>query len=116
MPKGENWSVADEPAANTKATVSKAAETTGYHVITGIQGSIGGGSASSHVSLRLKQGSTVLFSEGLINAAGAVSKVELLGLNIKLDVNTTATAEFDAAGGSGTTERVSMQGYTEYRP
>lgn len=115
MPEVEHWSVAHEPAVNTQATISKAAESTGYHVITGIVASLQASAASAHGYLQVKDGSSVVWATGLHCGTFGIDRIEKDNFKIKGSKGNSVTLLFSAAAGANTIERVAMTGYTEYR-
>jgi hypothetical protein len=109
------WSVTHAPGANTQATISKAADVGGRHVVTSITGSITGTGASSLIHLELidgASGGTAIWSMAFEIAAGDHEEIALSGLNIVGTKNTAMTLEFDAAGGAATFQSVALTRYT----
>lgn len=121
QPRG--WTAVHNPAANTQATVSKAAGAAGQlltqgeeHVCTGISASIAGTAASSVVHVYLRDGAsgagTILWSAVMVCAANASDRLDVDGLHIIGTAETAMTLEFDGAGGLNTTQSVALRGYT----
>lgn len=118
------WSVSNAAAANTQATASKAAGGAGVrHVFTGISASLASGSTAvtvpaTPVLVVVRDGATgagtIIWQRyvSVITTAGGCASIDLSGLNIPGSANTAMTVEFNAAGGVGSFESVSMQGYT----
>jgi hypothetical protein len=114
--KPAEWAVQHQPAANTQATISKAADAGGRHIATGLTVALAGTSASGLVTVNLRDGATgagdILWSATMIVLAGDSKSVSLGGMSIEGTKNTAMTLEFDAAGGAATEETVSLVGYT----
>lgn len=118
-PPGE-WSINHTPAANTQATITRAAGAAGVrHVCRSITASIIGlaASAETTVIVSLRDGAsgagTILWSTQLLVAGttGTQAGVSLSGLNIVGSAATAMTLEFAAAGGASTLESVALTGY-----
>lgn len=114
------WAVNHTPAANTQATITKAAGAAGVrHVCTSISATLIGlaASAEATVLVNLRDGATgagtILQSWRLLVVGGAGSEtgIALTGLNIPGTAATAMTLEFAAAGGASTFETVAMTGY-----
>lgn len=117
-----NWSITHTPAANTQATISRAAVASTRHICTSISAVLSAPVAvlSGAVQINLRDGATgagtILWSQ-TVEAGGAASVVNdravimLSGLQIFGSVNTAMTLEFSAAGGAGTFESVALTGY-----
>lgn len=114
------WSVKHTPAANTVATISKAAVATQRHVCTGFTASVAsdGTVTPANLLVTLRDGATgagtilQAISLSLIATAGTSAVYGVSGLNIIGTLNTAMTIEFAAAGGANTYENVSMTGYS----
>jgi hypothetical protein len=116
------WAVTHSPAANTQATISKAAGGAGVrHVCTSLAARIVGGTtapAAVSVTLNLRDGATgagtVLASWTFVLAGAIAAKDEVIlcDLNIVGTANTAMTLEFSAAGGANTLESVNLVGYS----
>lgn len=118
-----NWSVTHTPAANTQATITRAAGAAGVrHVVTSISARLiaDAGSVSGTVQVNLRDGATgagtILWSETLkVGGAGSLTaenaEIKLSGLSIFGTAATALTLEFSAAGGANTVESVAMTGY-----
>jgi hypothetical protein len=116
-----NWSEISAPAANTQATVSRAAGATGVrHVCTGISAALVATATAPtavQLTIHLRNGpatsGTPLWSEviSLPATAGATSAVNLTGLSLIGSAATAMTLEFNAAGGANTVESVTVMGY-----
>lgn len=117
-----NWSVANNPAANTRATITRAAGGAGVrHICTSIAGVFltDAGAAPASVLLQLRDGAsgagTVLWEQRMSTAGlavGQVISIALSGLQIFGTANTAMTLEFSAAGGAATFEGVALTGYS----
>lgn len=118
-----NWSINHTPAANTQATISRAAVASQRHVCTSITARLTAAIAttSGAVTLNLRDGATgagtILWSQSLqVGGAASITvetdKIEISGLSIFGSVNTAMTLEFSAAGGASTVESVALTGYT----
>lgn len=112
------WSVTNTPAANTQATVTKAAGgTTVRHVATSITACFVGTVTAAPVQINLRDGAsgagTILRTWFIgIPTANGGDCVNLSGLNITGSANTAMTLEFVAAGGANTNETVTLTGYS----
>ena len=115
-----DWSINHTPAANTPATITRAAGAAGVrHVCTSITATLIGlaASAETTVLVNLRDGATgagaILWSTRLLVAgtAGSETGVSLSGLNIVGSAATAMTLEFAAAGGASTFETVAMTGH-----
>ncbi len=116
------WSITHSPAANTQATISKAAGGAGVrHVCRQVSGTIGQdatGSTAVLVTLNLRDGATgagtVLqsWTMCLANTAGAVVPFSFPGLNIFGTANTALTIEFNASGGVHVFQSVNASGFS----
>jgi hypothetical protein len=118
------WSAVHAPAANTQATASKSAGAAGVrHVCTGFSAALYSGSTAvtvpaTPVTVTIRDGAsgagTILWQHGLsvITTAGGSAHIALSGLSLVGTAATAMTIEFSAAGGAGSFETVSMQGYS----
>lgn len=123
-PAASDWAVTHAPAANTKATITKAAGTgTQRHFCTDLTVTIAAGASAPtavQVSAALIDGttggSTYLWGPHVFSvpATAGVSTGHTLALaHPKIGSQATAmTLEFSAAGGANTIEAVSFGGYT----
>lgn len=118
-----SFSVNHAPAANTKATITRAAAGGGIkNVCTGFTVSLAGQStapAAVQLSVALidgaSGGTTYLWGPQVIAIpaiAGATSAFVRSGIYIPGSANTAMTLEFSAAGGANTIESVSFEGTT----
>ena len=109
--------VQHQPAANTVATISVAADAAARIVCKSLTASVAGTAASGLVTVNLRDGAagagTILMSKVLICAANGTASWELSDLNIAGTKNTAMTLEFDAAGGASTEETVAFSYYKE---
>ena len=114
------WSINHTPAANTQATITRAAGAAGVrHVCRSISATLIGlaASAEATVLVNLRDGATgagtILRSWRLLVVGGTASEVgvELSGLNILGSAATAMTIEFAAAAGADTFETVALSGY-----
>lgn len=115
-----SWQVSHEPAANTVATITKAAGATGVrHVATGFVVSLAAGAtaATGVVRWRLRDGASgagTVLSAGVLNAAINVAVVvPRENLAIEGSPATAMTLEFDVAPGAANFESVTLEGYDE---
>jgi hypothetical protein len=114
------WAINHTPAANTQATISRAAAAGQRHVCKSITATLIGLAASveTTVLVNLRDGTTgagtILWSARLlvIGTAGSQGGIALSGLDIVGSVNTAMTLEFAAAGGANTLETVALTGVT----
>lgn len=112
------WSINHIPATNLQATITRAANALGRHIITSITATLSGASAAGAVkSIFLRDGVSgagpIIWSATVLNLAGDSKAISLTNLNIQGSKNTAMTLEFNAAGGTGTFESVALTGYTE---
>lgn len=122
IPPGQ-WAVNHAPAANTQATITRAAAGAGVrNVCTSISARIVGGAVAPAAvvgTLNLRDGATGVgtilqsWSVSLAAAVAAKDEVVLTGLNIQGSLNTAMTLEFAAAGGANTLQSVNLAGYTQ---
>lgn len=114
------WSENHNAAANTQATVTRAAVAGERHVCKSITATLaadpGAAAGSAVVSVLLRDGAagagTVLWSGRLAAPIGESRDITIAGLNIVGSAGTEMTLEFAAAAGADTFEDVSMTGYT----
>jgi hypothetical protein len=117
-----HWTIFNDPAVNTAATISKAAGTGGaVHVADCVTATLVANTtapAAIVVTAVIRDGATgvgtILWSAdlGLTATAGLSSApMQLCGLNINGTANTSMTIEFTAAGGANTFETVGLTGY-----
>lgn len=119
---GAVWSVSHVPAANTQATISRAAAGAGIrNVCTGLTIVLAGGTAAPaavNMTVNLIDGAlggtTYLWrvTLSLPAVAGAVNGIARSGLWLPGTANTAMTLEFSAAGGANTIQSVSLEGTT----
>lgn len=112
-----NWSVTHDPGINTRATVTRAAGGAGVrHVCTSIHAALSSTMASGQVKVYLRDGASgagpILWSSNMIVGNNQTASINLSGLSIVGSANTAMTLEFNAAGGGGTQENVSLTGYS----
>lgn len=114
------WAINHTPAANTQATITRAAGAAGVrHVCRSITVSLIGlaAAAEATVLVNLRDGATgagtILWSTRLLvtGTTGSETGVTLAGLNIVGSAATAMTLEFAAAGGANTFESVAMTGF-----
>lgn len=114
------WSINHTPAANTQATITRAAGAAGVrHICRSISATLIGlaAAAEATVLVNLRDGATgagtILRSWRFLVIGGVGSQVgvELSGLNIFGTAATAMTLEFAAAGGANTFETVALSGY-----
>ncbi len=114
------WSVTHGPAANTKATIAKAAVTNLTHVVTGFTATlVTGASAPTAITVTFSvydgtSAGTAKITMGMSApaTAGVANTIVVTGINIPMTKGNAATIEFSAAGGANTVEAVSLQGYS----
>jgi hypothetical protein len=113
-----NWSINHTPAANTQATITRAAGGAGVrHVCTSISCTLIGrtAAAETEVLVNLRDGATgagtILWSQRLQVIPGGTTGLALSHLQIPGSANTAMTWEFEAAGGADTFESVAVTGY-----
>jgi len=111
-----NWAITHAPAAATQATITRAAGGAGTrHVATSISFSMVSNAAREFHDIRLRDGAsgagTILWSMRIGTPIGGETLITIGGLNIVGSDNTAMTLEFDAAGGAGSLEGVSLTGY-----
>lgn len=117
-----NWSITHAPAANTQATISRAAVNGSRHICTSISATLSAQATatSGDVQVNLRDGATgagtILWSQTVRvgGAGGAIADraiLQLSGLSIVGSNNTAMTLEFSAAGGANTFESVALTGY-----
>jgi hypothetical protein len=117
-----HWTLTNDPAVNTAATVSKAAGTGGaVHVADCATATLVANTtapAAIVVTAVIRDGATgagtILWSADMALTATAgvtATPVQLCGLNINGTANTAMTIEFTAAGGANTFETVGLTGY-----
>lgn len=119
---GTTWTAHHAPAANNQATISRAAVTTGVHVLDCVVAKIATGASAPTaitVNLVVRDGATgagdIKLSVPMSAPAVAGSDGDTFsqcGLGIVGTVNTAMTVEFSATGGANTTEAVFMKGFT----
>lgn len=117
-----NWAVKHAPAAATQATAAKSAGASGVrHVCTSISATFAAGATPPTAelgTLNLRDGATgagtILgsWTLGVEATACRTTIFTLSGLNIIGTAATAMTLEFAAAGGSNTTQSVTMTGYS----
>ena len=117
------WTVVNTPAANTQATISKAAGGAGVrHVCTGILATLTAGvtaPAAVALTVELRDGATgagTVIWQGRMSLGAIAGQnappIQIAGLSIVGSANTAMTLEFSAAGGANTLESVSLAGYS----
>lgn len=118
-----DWSINHAPAANTQATITRAAGGAGVrHVCTSITAVLSAAAAATSgvVQINLRDGGTgagtILWSAtvqigGAASISGGAVGISLSGLRIFGTANTAMTLEFSAAGGADTTESVALTGH-----
>jgi hypothetical protein len=120
---GGDWAIQHTPAANTVATITRAADASKAHYVTsiaaGFYNNAALGAAVAGV-LQLRNSTTgagtIIWSMpmSLKAAAGESVPVLLGGLNIAIGLGNAVTLEFSAAGGANTLQQVALTGYTMY--
>lgn len=114
------WAIQHSPAANTRATISRAAGGANIrHVCTSVSAVLANVAAGgATVRLNLRDGATgagTILQSWLMSFAGlAIGRYELTlpGVNFGGSPNTAMTLEFDVAPGATNFETVSLGGYT----
>jgi hypothetical protein len=112
------WAVQHQPAANTQATIAKAADANLCHVCTSITVTLGGTAATAAgLVFNLRDGATgagtILWSGRLCNLANTGDSIAIAGLRIRGTKNTAMTLESAAAPAANVTATVAMTGYSE---
>lgn len=120
---GSSWTSVHTPAANTRATTTRAAAGAGVrNVCTGLTVTLAAGAVAPsavQVTVTLRDGAsgagTVKWAAVLALTAVAGQLVGAVKDNLWIEgsPNTAMTLEFDIAGGANTIEAVSMEGTTE---
>lgn len=114
------WSINHTPAADTQATITRAAGAAGVrHVCRSISATLIGlaAAAETTVLINLRDGATgagtILWSTRLLvtGTTGSETGITLSNLNIVGSAATAMTLEFAAAGGANTFESVALSGY-----
>lgn len=118
-----NWVTSHNPATNTQATCTKAAQANYRHVITKIVAKLAAGAAATTAAaplvVNVRDSTTgagnVLFSfiMNIPASAGAVDTFVLDDIQIEGVAGQAVTLEFAAAGGANSYESVVMFGVTE---
>lgn len=115
-----DWSVTHAPAANTQATITKAAGASGVrHVCTSVSATFAAGASAPTAAvgtLNLIDGATggtpiASWIIGVEATAGRTTPFVITGLNIVGTAATAMTLEFAAAGGANTYQSVAMTGH-----
>lgn len=111
------WAITHAPAANTTATISRAAVASQRHVCKGFSVSLNAVAAiAAPILVTLRDGATgagtILWQDRLMAPAGTTVRLDREGLNIVGSVNTAMTLEFAAAPGATNFEVVNLNGYT----
>jgi hypothetical protein len=111
------WGIRHVPAANTQATISKAADANLFHVCTSITVTLGGTAATAAgLEFQLRDGATgagtVLWSGKLANLANVTNSIVVTGLNLRGTLNTAMTLECTAAPALNVSATVSLTGYS----
>lgn len=111
--KATEWTETNDPAANTQATCSRAAAVGVQHVVTGLTVCLAAGAAvAGPVKVRLLEGATTRWVGALACVVQGSAAVFLDNLAIIGAANTAFTLQFDAAGGAGSFETVTLTGYS----
>lgn len=112
-----DWSINNDPAAATQATVTRAAGAAGVrHICTSIFASFSAGAtAGAAVKVYLRDGLTgagaILWSGSLAVPIGGTENIAVSDLSIVGATATAMTLEFAAAGALTTLQNVSLTGY-----
>ena len=107
------WTAVEAQADDTVAGISRLADPNGRHVCRSITASVAGLTAADALRVvTLKDGSTIIWSAVLMNAANDTASISVSGLNIVGTKNTVMTIAFSDASGTGTQQSVSISGYT----
>lgn len=117
-----DWSVTHAPAADTQATITKAAGGASVrHVCTGFIVTLAGGAAAptaALVTVNLRDGATgagtilSTMTLGLEAVAGKSVVYAVTGLNVVGSANTAMTVETSASPGANASASVTLMGYT----
>lgn len=118
--RAESWSIFHKPAANTQATISKAAGGAAVrHVCKGFMATLANNAAaaSTAVTLQIRDGATgagtVLWETSMAVPATAFAvpnTIAVTGLYLVGTANTAMTIEFSGAAGANTLQNVNMFG------
>lgn len=108
-----DWSVFHRPAANTQATITRAAAAGQRHIITSITATIAALAAAVEgvAVIQLLSGATVLWEHQALITPGSQNGIAVSNLSIVCGENEAAVLRFSAAGGASTFESVSMTGH-----
>lgn len=111
------WAINHAPAANTVATISRAAVANSVHICRGFSVSINAVAAiAAPLVVNLRDGATgagtILWTERLMAPVGTTFTITREGLNIVGSTNTAMTLEFTAAPGATNFENVNLNGIT----
>lgn len=117
-----HWSLVNDPAANTQATATRAASSTGgVHVADCITATfVGGTTAPAAIvgTVVIRDGATgagtIVWAADIAlkgNIAENPAPIAVCGLGIAGTANTAMTVEFTAAGGANSFETVTLTGY-----
>lgn len=112
------WTSVHAPAANTKATVTKAAVSNAIHVVSGFTATFVAGAAAPTavtVTVSLLDGATTIWTGGMsLPATAGASAVPIIvtGIDLPGTINQNMKLEFSAAGGANTVEAVTLMGYS----
>jgi hypothetical protein len=109
------WSITNQPATATQATITKAAAPGQRHVATSISAVISAVAAQPAIHVNLRDGATgagtILWSQTVAVGAGGVAAIQLGGLNIPGTGGNAMTLETDAAPAATNFASVSLTGY-----
>lgn len=109
----EYWTVLHRPAAATKATITKAAETGKRHVCVAVHCTIAcDATAQTPIAAILYDGSTEKWAALIAAPANGQGGAALKTEPISGTPNTAMKLEFEAAGVASSKQCVVMQGYT----
>lgn len=121
-PRSFGWGITHTPAANTAATISRAALTSQRHVADCVSMTFNSNAldAAIEVQINLRDGATgagtILQSWEMSTAAatgGGPPPIAYCGLGLPGTIGTAMTLEFTAAGGANTFESVALKGHDE---
>lgn len=121
-PRSFGWGITHTPAANTVATISRAALTNQRHVADCVSMTFNsnGLDAAIEVQINLRDGATgagtILQSWEMSTPAvtgGGPAPIAYCGLGLPGTLGTAMTLEFTAAGGANTFESVALKGHDE---
>lgn len=117
------WAIAHAPAANTAATITRAAVTNQRHIADCVNITFAAGASAPTaipLTVTLRDGATgagtvlLAWAVSISAVAGqAMAPIAVCGLNTWGGYGTAMTLEFSAAGGANTIEAVALRGHDQ---